>query len=95
MQVCTYVGHENASLLVAAHDEQMLLPLLMEVYKSSMPLIEKFQTFESLDGGCFGDLFHTIIILQFMIFVIRFFYQKIPQTTSLKKDHFVNSDKLI
>lgn len=77
--VCTYVGHENVSLLVAAYDEQMLLPLLMEVYKSSMPLIEKFQTFESLDGGCFGDLFHTIIILQFMTFSLGFFIKRYPK----------------
>jgi len=93
--VCTYVGHENASVLVVAYDEQMLLSLLMEVYKSSMPLIEKFQAFESLDGGCLGDLFHTTIILQFMTFFIRFSNQKIPQMTGIKKNHFVNLDKLI
>jgi len=79
------VGHENASVLVVTYNEQMLLPLLTEVYKSSMPLIEKYQTFESLDGGCLGDLFHTTIILQFMIFFIRFSNQKIPQMTSIKK----------
>ncbi len=56
--VCIYVGHENALVIVVAYDEQILLPLLMEVYKSSMPLIEKFQTFESLDGGCLKYLFH-------------------------------------
>ncbi len=56
--LCIYVGHENALVLIAAYDEQTLLPLLMEVYKSSMPLIEKFQTFESLDGGCLKYLFH-------------------------------------
>jgi hypothetical protein len=30
-----------------------------------------------------------------MIFLIRFLNQKIPQMTSVKKDHFINLDKLI
>jgi hypothetical protein len=30
-------------------------PFLPEVYKLSMPRIENFQTFESLDGGCLGN----------------------------------------
>jgi hypothetical protein len=28
----------------------MLLPLLMKVYKSSLPFVDEPQTFESLDG---------------------------------------------
>jgi hypothetical protein len=31
----------------------------MEVYNSSLPLIEEPQAFESPNGGSFGDLFHT------------------------------------
>ncbi len=55
----TYVGYENATILVATYDEPMLLPLLMKVYKSSLPLVDELQTFESLDGDSFKDLFHT------------------------------------
>jgi hypothetical protein len=31
----------------------------MEVYNSSLPLIEKPQAFESPNGGSLGNLFHT------------------------------------
>jgi hypothetical protein len=55
----TYVGYENATILVVAYDEPMLLPLLMKAYKSSLPFVDEPQTFESLDGGSFKDLFHT------------------------------------
>jgi hypothetical protein len=55
----TYASYENATILVVAYDQPMLLPLLMKVYKSSLPLVDESQTFESLDGGSFKDLFHT------------------------------------
>ncbi len=55
----TYASYENATILVFAYDEPMLLPLQMKVYKSSLPLVDEPQTFESLDSGSFRDLFHT------------------------------------
>ncbi len=56
----TYASYENTTILVATYDEPMLLPLLMKVYKSSLPFVDEPQTFESLDGGSFRDLFHII-----------------------------------
>jgi hypothetical protein len=35
----TYVGLDNATTLVAEYDQELLLPLLMEVYKLSMLVI--------------------------------------------------------
>lgn len=46
----TYASYENATLLIAIYDEPMLLPLLMKVYKSSLPFVDEPQTFKSLDG---------------------------------------------
>jgi hypothetical protein len=38
----SYVGHENATNLVIDYDSQLLLPLLVESYKSPIPIaIEK------------------------------------------------------
>jgi hypothetical protein len=54
-----FLGHKNVVILVIAYDEEVLLPLLMEVYNSSLPLIEDPQAFESPNGGNLGDLFHT------------------------------------
>lgn len=54
-----FLGHKNVVVLVIAYDEEVLLPLLMEVYNSPLPLIEEPQTFESPNGGSLGDLFHT------------------------------------
>lgn len=56
----TYASYENTTISVAAYDEPMLLPLLMKVYKSSLPFVNEPQTFESLNGGSFRDLFHII-----------------------------------
>jgi hypothetical protein len=39
--VSIYMGHDNATILVVAYDELVLLPLLMEVYKSSLPFVEE------------------------------------------------------
>jgi hypothetical protein len=36
-----YMGHDNATILVVTYDELVLLPLLMEVYKSSLPFVEE------------------------------------------------------
>lgn len=58
--VSIYMGHENAAILAVAYDELVLLPLLMEVYKSSLPFVEKPQTFKSLGSRNFVKLFHTI-----------------------------------
>ncbi len=35
--VITYLGHEVIATLVANYDEQLLLPLLLEAYKSLLP----------------------------------------------------------
>ncbi len=41
--VMTYVGLDNATILVAEYDQELLLPLLMEVYKLSMlVIVEEF-----------------------------------------------------
>jgi hypothetical protein len=37
--IMTYVGLDNATTLVAKYDRELLLPLLMEVYKLSMLVI--------------------------------------------------------
>jgi hypothetical protein len=42
--VSTYMGHENTTILIDAYDEHVLLPLTMQVYKSSLPFVEKPQT---------------------------------------------------
>ncbi len=39
--VSIYMGHDNGAILVVAYDELVLLPLLMEVYKSSLPFVEE------------------------------------------------------
>jgi hypothetical protein len=54
------MGHENTTILIDAYDEHVLLPLTMQVYKSSLPFVEKPQTFKSPNGGNFKNLFHTI-----------------------------------
>ncbi len=41
------------------HMMNYVVTLLMKVYKSSLPLVDEPQTFESLDGGSSRDLFHT------------------------------------
>ncbi len=38
-----YMGCENTTILIAAYDEQVLLPLLMEVYKSSLPFLKNLK----------------------------------------------------
>jgi hypothetical protein len=35
--VITYLGHEAIAALVVDYDEQLLLPLLLEVYKGLLP----------------------------------------------------------
>jgi hypothetical protein len=35
--VTTYLGHEVVATLMADYDEQLLLPLLLEAYKSLLP----------------------------------------------------------
>lgn len=37
------MGRENTTILIIAYDEQMLLPLLMEVYKSSLPFLKNLK----------------------------------------------------
>jgi hypothetical protein len=37
------MGHENTTILIIAYDEQMLLPLLMEVYKSSLTFLKNLK----------------------------------------------------
>ncbi len=37
--VMMYVGHDNVVALVVEYDNELLLPLLMEVCKPSMPFI--------------------------------------------------------
>jgi hypothetical protein len=37
------MGHENTTILIATYDEQVLLPLLMEVYKSSLPFLKNLK----------------------------------------------------
>jgi hypothetical protein len=39
--VSIYMGHDNATIIVVAYDELVLLSLLMEVYKSSLPFVEE------------------------------------------------------
>jgi hypothetical protein len=39
--VTTYVGCDNVVVLVVEYDQELLLLLLMEVYKLSMPIIIK------------------------------------------------------
>lgn len=53
------MDHKNVVVLVITYDEEVLFPLLMEVYNSSLPPIEKPQAFESPNGGSLGNLFHT------------------------------------
>jgi len=46
--VMTYVGCDNVVVLVVEYDHELLLLLLMEVYKLSMPIIIKeFDAFGS------------------------------------------------
>jgi hypothetical protein len=38
-----YTGRENTTILIVAYDEQVLLLLLMEVYKSSLPFLKNLK----------------------------------------------------
>ncbi len=58
--VSIYVGHENATIIVVAYDELVLLPLLMQVYKLSLPFVEEPQTSKSPCSGNLVKLFHNI-----------------------------------
>jgi hypothetical protein len=57
--VTSYVGHDNVANLVINYNSKLLLPLLVEFYKSLMPFaIELFQMLpRQVD---FKHLFHTI-----------------------------------
>ncbi len=57
--VKTYVGCDNVIVLVVEYDQELLLLLLMEVYKLSMPIITKeFDAFGSRTKN--EDFFCTI-----------------------------------
>ncbi len=57
--VRTYAGCDNVVVLVVEYDWKLLFPLLMEVYKLSMPIIIKeFDEFRSRTKN--EDFFYTI-----------------------------------
>ncbi len=56
------MGCDNVVVLVAEYEHEVLLPLLMEVYKLSMPIITKeFDAFGSRTKN--DDFFCTIYII--------------------------------
>jgi hypothetical protein len=54
------MGHENTTILIATYDEQVLLPLLMEVHKSSLPFLKNLKHLNpqmvAILGICFTPL---------------------------------------